>query len=39
VGIIFKKGKILKKVPENQLLAVFLAEIDKMTREQAPNRP
>lgn len=35
VGIIFKKGKIFKKVPEAELLAVFLAEIDKMTREKA----
>ncbi|ADH84964.1 flavodoxin-dependent (E)-4-hydroxy-3-methylbut-2-enyl-diphosphate synthase [Desulfurivibrio alkaliphilus] len=33
VGIIFKKGKIYKKVPEAQLLAVFLAEIEQMTRE------
>lgn len=31
VGIIFKKGKIFKKVPEPQLLEVFLAEIDAMT--------
>ncbi|MFU8818380.1 MAG: flavodoxin-dependent (E)-4-hydroxy-3-methylbut-2-enyl-diphosphate synthase [Desulfurivibrio sp.] len=34
VGIIFKKGRIFKKVPEAELLAVFLAEIDKMTREK-----
>ncbi|MDF1614488.1 flavodoxin-dependent (E)-4-hydroxy-3-methylbut-2-enyl-diphosphate synthase [Desulfurivibrio dismutans] len=33
VGIIFKKGKIFKKVPEAELLAVFLAEIEKMTLE------
>ena len=34
VGIIFKKGKLYKKVPEAELLAVFLAEIDKMTLEK-----
>ncbi len=33
VGIIFKKGKILKKVPEEQLLPVFLAELDKLEKK------
>ena len=33
VGIIFKKGKIFKKVPEAQVLEVFLAEIDKMAQK------
>ncbi|MFH7325603.1 flavodoxin-dependent (E)-4-hydroxy-3-methylbut-2-enyl-diphosphate synthase [Desulfurivibrio sp. C05AmB] len=33
VGIIFKKGKVFKKVPEAQVLEVFLAEIDKMTQK------
>jgi (E)-4-hydroxy-3-methylbut-2-enyl-diphosphate synthase len=37
VGIIFKKGQLYKKVPEAELLAVFLAEIDQMTKE-AGNR-
>jgi len=31
VGIIFKKGKIYKKVPEEQLLGVFLEELAKLT--------
>ncbi|MBU0728369.1 MAG: flavodoxin-dependent (E)-4-hydroxy-3-methylbut-2-enyl-diphosphate synthase [Proteobacteria bacterium] len=32
VGIIFKKGKLFKKVPEKQLLEVFLAELNKMEK-------
>lgn len=30
VGLIFKKGEIIKKVPENQLLETLLQEIDKL---------
>lgn len=30
VGLIFKKGEIIKKVPENQLLNSLMEEIDKM---------
>lgn len=30
VGLIFKKGEIIKKVPENQLLEALLEEIDKI---------
>ncbi|MDT8334986.1 MAG: flavodoxin-dependent (E)-4-hydroxy-3-methylbut-2-enyl-diphosphate synthase [Desulfurivibrionaceae bacterium] len=30
VGIIFKKGEVFKKVPEGELLEVFIAELDKM---------
>ncbi|MDZ7642246.1 MAG: flavodoxin-dependent (E)-4-hydroxy-3-methylbut-2-enyl-diphosphate synthase [Desulfurivibrio sp.] len=40
VGIIFKKGEIFKKVPEAELLPLFLAEIDKMTiatKRRAPS--
>ena len=33
VGIIFKKGKLYKKVPEAELLDVFLAELKKMEDE------
>ena len=33
VGIIFKKGEIFKKVPEEQLLEVFLEELRKMEEE------
>lgn len=36
VGIIFKKGKLFKKVPEENLLSVFLEELDKLTA-QAKN--
>lgn len=34
VGIIFKKGKIFKKVKEDELLTVFLEELKKMEQEQ-----
>ncbi|WP_028585151.1 flavodoxin-dependent (E)-4-hydroxy-3-methylbut-2-enyl-diphosphate synthase [Desulfogranum mediterraneum] len=33
VGIIFKKGKIFKKVAEEQLLPVFLAELEQLEQE------
>ncbi|OQX19226.1 MAG: 4-hydroxy-3-methylbut-2-en-1-yl diphosphate synthase [Desulfobulbaceae bacterium A2] len=33
VGIIFKKGKIFRKVTEKDLLPVFLAELDRMAAE------
>lgn len=33
-GIIFKKGKLYKKVPEDQLLEVFMAELEKMEAER-----
>lgn len=32
-GLIFKKGKIIKKVPEDQLFDALMAEIDQMSRE------
>lgn len=38
VGIIFKKGKLYKKVPEAELLAVFLKELDAMAQETRPER-
>jgi (E)-4-hydroxy-3-methylbut-2-enyl-diphosphate synthase len=34
VGIIFKKGEIYKKVPEAELLEVFLAELQKLEQER-----
>ncbi|OQX20497.1 MAG: 4-hydroxy-3-methylbut-2-en-1-yl diphosphate synthase [Desulfobulbaceae bacterium A2] len=34
VGIIFKKGKIFRKVEEKELLPVFLAELDRMATEE-----
>ncbi|MFN2366772.1 MAG: flavodoxin-dependent (E)-4-hydroxy-3-methylbut-2-enyl-diphosphate synthase, partial [Desulfurivibrionaceae bacterium] len=34
VGIIFKKGEVFKKVPEGELLEVFIAELDKMAAEK-----
>lgn len=37
VGIIFKKGKLYKKIPEENLLSVFLEEIDKLTAQAKNN--
>jgi len=34
VGIIFKKGEVYKKVPEEELLEVFLAELQAMENER-----
>lgn len=34
VGIIFKKGEIFRKVPEAELLSVFLKELDKLEAEK-----
>ena len=34
VGIIFKKGKLYKKVAENELLSTFLEELDAMIEEK-----
>jgi (E)-4-hydroxy-3-methylbut-2-enyl-diphosphate synthase len=36
VGIIFKKGEIWKKVNEDELLDVFMAELKQMERESRP---
>lgn len=33
-GIIFKKGKLFKKVPEEDLLNVFMAELEKLEQER-----
>ena len=33
VGIIFKKGEVFKKVPEEELMETFLAELKKMEEE------
>ena len=38
VGIIFKKGELYRKVPEGQLLAVFLEELDRMESELQAGR-
>lgn len=38
VGIIFKKGEVLRKVPEAELLEVFIAELDKMVAEKKQEK-
>jgi (E)-4-hydroxy-3-methylbut-2-enyl-diphosphate synthase len=38
IGIIFKKGEVFKKVPEKELLEVFIAEIDKMVAEKKQEK-
>jgi len=37
IGIIFKKGKIIRKVPEEKLLSAFFEEIEKFLKEH-PER-
>ncbi|MBO5364187.1 MAG: flavodoxin-dependent (E)-4-hydroxy-3-methylbut-2-enyl-diphosphate synthase [Clostridia bacterium] len=32
-GVLFKKGEILRKIPENQIIPELLAEIEKMIKE------
>ena len=39
VGIIFKKGELFCKVPEDRLLAVFLEELARMEAEAGGGRP
>ncbi|MFO7760669.1 MAG: flavodoxin-dependent (E)-4-hydroxy-3-methylbut-2-enyl-diphosphate synthase [Thermodesulfobacteriota bacterium] len=34
LGIIFKKGKLFKKVPEDQLFNTFISELEKMERDE-----
>ena len=36
-GVIFKKGKLYRTVPQEELLAVLLAEIDAIAAEHAPG--
>ena len=38
-GVIFRKGKLHKTVPQEQLLPVLLAEIDQIAAEQAHEAP
>jgi (E)-4-hydroxy-3-methylbut-2-enyl-diphosphate synthase len=37
VGIIFKKGKLYKKVPEEQLLSTFIKEVDQIVEQYLKN--
>jgi len=39
VGILFKKGKLFRKVPEDQLFAVFAEELDRMEQEAQATSP
>ncbi len=39
VGIIFKKGELFRKVPEEQLLEVFLEELTRMEAEHRLGQP
>ncbi|MEN8139621.1 MAG: flavodoxin-dependent (E)-4-hydroxy-3-methylbut-2-enyl-diphosphate synthase [Thermodesulfobacteriota bacterium] len=39
LGIIFKHGKLFKKVAEEELFAVFVAELDKMAEEKGSRKP
>lgn len=33
-GLLFKKGEIIRKVPENELIEALFTEIDKLTKEE-----
>ena len=37
-GLVFRKGEILRKVPENQLVSELFAEIDKILLERKVSR-
>ncbi|MGB4429934.1 MAG: flavodoxin-dependent (E)-4-hydroxy-3-methylbut-2-enyl-diphosphate synthase, partial [Thermacetogeniaceae bacterium] len=37
-GILFKKGKLVGKVPERELVDTLLAEIDQILEERKQNR-
>lgn len=34
MGLLFKKGQIVRKVPENHLTEVLLAEIDALLKQE-----
>jgi (E)-4-hydroxy-3-methylbut-2-enyl-diphosphate synthase len=36
IGILFKKGKVIKRFPEDKIVEVLLAEIDKL--DESRNR-
>ena len=38
-GVIFKKGKLYRTVPQEELLTLLLAEIDAIAAEHAPAAP
>ncbi len=37
VGLIFRKGKILRKVPEKEILPAFFEEVERLLRELKPS--
>jgi (E)-4-hydroxy-3-methylbut-2-enyl-diphosphate synthase len=39
IGILFKKGKIVKKVPQNELLQTLITEVQKFTGELPVSSP
>ena len=39
VGILFKKGEVVKKVPENQLTDVLLAELEQLEQQWQSKQP
>lgn len=36
-GILFRRGKVVKKFPQNKLVAVLLAEVEKFERDHRGN--
>jgi len=39
VGVLFRKGRVVKKFPEGQLLNVLLAEVRTMEEQLGPKGP
>jgi (E)-4-hydroxy-3-methylbut-2-enyl-diphosphate synthase len=37
VGILFKKGKVIKKFPQEKLVDVLLKEVDTLEKERREN--
>jgi (E)-4-hydroxy-3-methylbut-2-enyl-diphosphate synthase len=38
IGILFKKGEVVKKFPENQLVEVLLSEVEKLEKEWSSKK-
>jgi len=38
IGIIFKKGEVIRKVPENQIVTVLMEEVEKLVLEKEVAR-
>jgi len=39
IGLIFKKGEVIRKVPEAQIVDALMEEVDKFAAEMAAEKP